>query len=207
MPARRLARKLARMRTRRFAREFARSFVWRFVGGLLEDTLQFQLEISLKDTLEYLQESPLEHSLECVRRVKKSVGITADISHGLIRCCRTRCTMSCYRWGARTKKSTDCWVRVRRYAQGNRRVSLWVDRKRAELNFHLSRFLSGHGCFRKNLHRVSKRFQGPTTSTASGVGLLIQNISEGVRGSYEPFRVFWKIFRVFYRVRRGFRAC
>lgn len=32
-------------------------------------------------------------------------------------------------------------------------VSLWVNRKHGEVNFHLTQFLSGHGCFRKYLHR------------------------------------------------------
>lgn len=32
-------------------------------------------------------------------------------------------------------------------------VSVWVDRKHGEVNFHLTQFLSGHGCFRKYLHR------------------------------------------------------
>lgn len=32
-------------------------------------------------------------------------------------------------------------------------VSLWVGRKHGEVNFHLTQFLSGHGCFRRYLHR------------------------------------------------------
>lgn len=32
-------------------------------------------------------------------------------------------------------------------------LSLWVNRKHGEVNFHLTQFLSGHGCFRKYLHR------------------------------------------------------
>lgn len=32
-------------------------------------------------------------------------------------------------------------------------VSEWVNRKHGEVNFHLTQFLSGHGCFRKYLHR------------------------------------------------------
>lgn len=32
-------------------------------------------------------------------------------------------------------------------------VSTWLDRKHGEVNFHLTQFLSGHGCFRKYLHR------------------------------------------------------
>ncbi|XP_065091473.1 uncharacterized protein LOC135712450 [Ochlerotatus camptorhynchus] len=32
-------------------------------------------------------------------------------------------------------------------------LSTWVNRKHGEVNFHLTQFLSGHGCFRKYLHR------------------------------------------------------
>ena len=32
-------------------------------------------------------------------------------------------------------------------------VASWVNRKHGEINFHLTQFLSGHGCFRKYLHR------------------------------------------------------
>lgn len=32
-------------------------------------------------------------------------------------------------------------------------VSRWVSRKHGEINFHLTQFLSGHGCFRKYLHK------------------------------------------------------
>lgn len=32
-------------------------------------------------------------------------------------------------------------------------LSLWVNRKHGEVNFYLTQFLSGHGCFRKYLHR------------------------------------------------------
>lgn len=32
-------------------------------------------------------------------------------------------------------------------------VSTWVNRKHGEVNFHLTQFLSGHGCFRQYLHR------------------------------------------------------
>ena len=32
-------------------------------------------------------------------------------------------------------------------------LSAWVNRKHGEVNFHLTQFLSGHGCFRKYLHR------------------------------------------------------
>ena len=32
-------------------------------------------------------------------------------------------------------------------------LSMWVSRKHGEVNFHMTQFLSGHGCFRKYLHR------------------------------------------------------
>lgn len=32
-------------------------------------------------------------------------------------------------------------------------VTAWVNRRHGEVNFHLTQFLSGHGCFRKYLHR------------------------------------------------------
>jgi len=32
-------------------------------------------------------------------------------------------------------------------------VSSWMNRKHGEINFHLTQFLSGHGCYRKYLHR------------------------------------------------------
>lgn len=32
-------------------------------------------------------------------------------------------------------------------------ITTWVQRKHGEVNFHLTQFLSGHGCFRKYLHR------------------------------------------------------
>ena len=32
-------------------------------------------------------------------------------------------------------------------------LPVWLDRKHGEANFHLTQFLSGHGCFRKYLHR------------------------------------------------------
>ena len=33
-------------------------------------------------------------------------------------------------------------------------ISTWVNRKHGELNFTLTQFLSGHGCFREYLHKV-----------------------------------------------------
>lgn len=33
-------------------------------------------------------------------------------------------------------------------------VSNWLERAHGEINFHMTQFLSGHGCFRKYLHRV-----------------------------------------------------
>lgn len=32
-------------------------------------------------------------------------------------------------------------------------VSTWIERKHGEINFHLTQFLSGHGCYKKYLHR------------------------------------------------------
>lgn len=32
-------------------------------------------------------------------------------------------------------------------------LSIWIGRKHGEVNFHLTQFISGHGCFRKYLHR------------------------------------------------------
>jgi hypothetical protein len=33
-------------------------------------------------------------------------------------------------------------------------ISVWVDRRHGEVNFHITQVLSGHGCFRQYLHRV-----------------------------------------------------
>lgn len=33
-------------------------------------------------------------------------------------------------------------------------IQMWVDRKIGEVNFHLTQFMSGHGCYRQYLHRI-----------------------------------------------------
>ena len=33
-------------------------------------------------------------------------------------------------------------------------ISQWVNRKHGEVNFYLTQFLTGHGCFRKYLHKI-----------------------------------------------------
>lgn len=33
-------------------------------------------------------------------------------------------------------------------------IQTWINRKHGEVNFHLTQFLSGHGCFRKYLHKI-----------------------------------------------------
>ena len=35
-------------------------------------------------------------------------------------------------------------------------ISKWINRKHGEVNFHLTQFLSGHGSFRKYLHKFGK---------------------------------------------------
>ncbi|XP_058444814.1 uncharacterized protein LOC131426217 [Malaya genurostris] len=88
----------------------------------------------------------------------------ANVIAGMIPICITLAEdIECYQ--RRTTRNVRTMVRIDSMAKWQQewdstekcrwthRPSPWMNRQHGEVNFYLTQFLSGHGCFRKHLHR------------------------------------------------------